>query len=104
MSGISLGTRTKDLLHRVGLYEVRKQRLGSYSKGMLQRVGLAQALIEEPKLVVLDEPTSALDTAAQAMLAALMAEHLAGGGLIVAATHGPIGIEGTRELKLGSAP
>jgi heme exporter protein A len=51
---------------------------------------------------LLDEPTSALDAAAQARLAALMREHLAGGGMIVAATHGPLGID-AKELRLGKA-
>jgi heme exporter protein A len=52
---------------------------------------------------LLDEPTAALDRAAQATLADLMRQHLAGGGLILAATHGPIGIDGESELRLGAA-
>src|SRR5438094_698437 len=55
-------------------------------------------------LWLLDEPTSALDTAAQATLAGLMARHLAEGGLILAATHGPIGLERAQELRLGDRP
>jgi heme exporter protein A len=55
-------------------------------------------------LWLLDEPTAALDATAQALLAALMAEHLTGGGLIVAATHGPIGLDGAAELRLGGEP
>ena len=51
---------------------------------------------------LLDEPTSALDSTAQAKLAALMADHLAGGGLILAAVHGPIGLEPAMELRLGA--
>ena len=52
---------------------------------------------------LLDEPTSALDREAQDTLAGLMRQHLAGGGLIVAATHGPIGLDGAKELRLGAA-
>jgi heme exporter protein A len=52
---------------------------------------------------LLDEPTSALDTPSQARLAALMLDHLARGGMIIAATHGPIGLEFPRELRLGAA-
>ncbi len=52
---------------------------------------------------LLDEPTSALDREAQDMLAELMRQHLSGGGMIVAATHGPIGLDGAKELRLGAA-
>jgi heme exporter protein A len=53
-------------------------------------------------LWLLDEPTSALDAAAQAMLHDLMRAHLAAGGLIVAATHQPLGLKDARELRLGA--
>jgi len=52
---------------------------------------------------LLDEPTSTLDREAQETLAGLLRQHLAGGGLIVAATHGPVGLEGAKELRLGEA-
>ncbi|MFH1377151.1 MAG: ABC transporter ATP-binding protein [Planctomycetota bacterium] len=53
--------RADELIHRVGLDHARRRRLGEYSKGMARRLGLAQALINEPELVILDEPTSGLD-------------------------------------------
>jgi ABC-2 type transport system ATP-binding protein len=53
--------RTNELIDLVGLGHARKRRLGEYSKGMARRLGLAQALINDPDLVVLDEPTSGLD-------------------------------------------
>jgi ABC-2 type transport system ATP-binding protein len=58
-----LKERTNELLDLVGLTKARKRRLGVYSKGMLQRIGLAQALIHDPRLVVLDEPTAGVDPA-----------------------------------------
>ena len=54
-------TRADDLIERVGLERARGQALKKYSKGMLQRAGLAQALMNDPELVVLDEPMSGLD-------------------------------------------
>ncbi|MBA3832344.1 MAG: ABC transporter ATP-binding protein [Chthoniobacterales bacterium] len=63
LSGVRLKSRTGELLELVGLQNARDRRLGGYSKGMLQRIGLAQALIQEPKLVVLDEPTAGVDPA-----------------------------------------
>ncbi|NNC87345.1 MAG: ABC transporter ATP-binding protein [Akkermansiaceae bacterium] len=61
MHGPTLRDRTEELLELVGLQEARKRRLGGYSKGMLQRIGLAQALIQDPRLIVLDEPTAGVD-------------------------------------------
>jgi ABC-2 type transport system ATP-binding protein len=63
LSGSELTDRVQELLDLVGLTEARNQRLSTYSKGMLQRIGLAQALINDPKLVVLDEPTAGVDPA-----------------------------------------
>ena len=63
LGGRKLKTRTDELLDLVSLQNARDRRLGGYSKGMLQRIGLAQALIQEPKLVVLDEPTAGVDPA-----------------------------------------
>src|SRR6516165_878647 len=63
MTGVTLKSRVKELLDLVGLNKARDRRLGTYSKGMLQRIGLAQALIHDPRLVVLDEPTAGVDPA-----------------------------------------
>ena len=63
MRGSRLTSRITELLELVGLTAARDRRLRGYSKGMLQRIGLAQALIHDPQLVVLDEPTAAVDPA-----------------------------------------
>jgi ABC-2 type transport system ATP-binding protein len=63
LRGNRLEKRIDELLDLVGLTNARRRRLGIYSKGMLQRIGLAQALINYPKLVVLDEPTAGVDPA-----------------------------------------
>ncbi len=60
--------RVPELLELVGLTEAAERRLGTFSKGMLQRIGLAQALINEPELVFLDEPTSGLDPLGRRMV------------------------------------
>lgn len=63
LRGPALKNRVEEMLELVGLADARKRRLGGYSKGMLQRIGLAQALIQEPALLVLDEPTAGVDPA-----------------------------------------
>ncbi len=73
------------------------------SAGQRRRLSIARLAAVKRPLWLLDEPTSALDAASQGRLADLMRAHLAGGGLIVAATHGAIGLEGARELKMGAA-
>jgi ABC-2 type transport system ATP-binding protein len=63
LHGKALKERAGELLKLVGLEDARDRRLGGYSKGMLQRIGLAQALVQEPRLLVLDEPTAGVDPA-----------------------------------------
>jgi ABC-2 type transport system ATP-binding protein len=63
LHGARLRSRVEELLQLVDLTSARDRRLGGYSKGMLQRIGLAQALVQEPKLLVLDEPTAGVDPA-----------------------------------------
>ena len=61
LRGSHLNDKANELLQQVGLEPARDRRLGGYSKGMLQRIGLAQALIQDPRLLVLDEPTAGVD-------------------------------------------
>jgi ABC-2 type transport system ATP-binding protein len=61
LGGKKLADRVDELLSLVELENARDRRVGGYSKGLLQRIGLAQALIQEPRLVILDEPTAGVD-------------------------------------------
>ena len=76
-----------DLLARVGLEGAAKRRIGTYSKGMRQRVGLAQARIGRPRLLVLDEPTSGLDPVSRRDFYALLDDLAAGGTAILLSSH-----------------
>jgi heme exporter protein A len=73
------------------------------SAGQRRRLSIARLLAAHRPIWLLDEPTSALDVGAQARLSDLMRQHLARGGLILAATHGPLGLEPNGELTLGDA-
>jgi ABC-2 type transport system ATP-binding protein len=76
-----------DLIERVGLADAASRRLRSYSKGMVQRVGLAQALMGEPRLVVLDEPMSGLDPIGRKEVRDLVLEQRAAGRTVFFSTH-----------------
>ncbi|HXX09484.1 MAG TPA: heme ABC exporter ATP-binding protein CcmA [Pseudolabrys sp.] len=73
------------------------------SAGQRRRLSIARLIAVPRAIWLLDEPTSALDAPSQKRLADLMRAHLTGGGMIIAAAHGPIGLERARELKLGPA-
>lgn len=73
------------------------------SAGQRRRLSIARLVAVSRPIWLLDEPTSALDVPSQKRLSELMRSHLGGGGIIVAAAHGAIGLERARELKLGSA-
>ena len=73
------------------------------SAGQRRRLSIARLIAVARPIWLLDEPTSGLDASGQAMLADLMRAHLAAGGLILAATHGPIGLDGATELRLGES-
>lgn len=61
LGGVVLAERMDEMLELVDLKDARDRRIGGYSKGMLQRIGLAQAMIQHPRLVILDEPTAGVD-------------------------------------------
>jgi len=74
LRGVSLDARIDRLLTRVDLLDAADRPLRGYSKGMLQRVGLAQALLNEPQLVFLDEPTSGLDPLGRLLVRSIIDE------------------------------
>jgi ABC-type multidrug transport system ATPase subunit len=76
------------LLERFGLWDVRHDRVASYSRGMTQRLALCRVLLHEPSLLVLDEPYTALDTAGAELLDAQLAE-LRGERTFLVSTHDP---------------
>ncbi len=76
-----------EYLRRVGLAEAADRRIGTYSKGMRQRLGLAQVLLGRPKLALLDEPTSGLDPVSRHELYAIIDEMAAQGTAVVIASH-----------------
>jgi ABC-2 type transport system ATP-binding protein len=85
--GQRLKKRIDELLDLVGLTNVRTRRLVTYSKGMLQRIGLAQALINDPKLVVLDEPTAGVDPAGSHQIRNLVIELKQRGITVLLSSH-----------------
>ncbi len=76
------------LLERYGLWDVRAERVGSYSRGMTQRLALCRALLHRPELLVLDEPFTALDAEGADLLDRQLAE-LAGTATVLVTTHEP---------------
>jgi ABC-2 type transport system ATP-binding protein len=87
MDGSHLAKRTREVLHTVGLEEQSKRNIGKFSRGMLQRAGLAQALVNDPELLILDEPTSALDPLARVMVRELLLSARSKGKTIFLSSH-----------------
>lgn len=96
--------QTTSLLEKVGLGHAAKRRVKTYSKGMRQRLGLAQALLGEPQLLLLDEPTTGLDPAATREFYTTLDELRSRGGTVILSSHILPGIEPyiDRALILGN--
>ncbi len=87
-------------LAAVGLDHAAHLPAAYLSAGQRRRLSIARLLVVRRQVWLLDEPTNALDAAGQSMFAALMGDHLARGGLIIAATHAPLGVH-AKELRIG---
>jgi ABC-2 type transport system ATP-binding protein len=79
--------RVPQLLERVGLADRSREPIARFSKGMLQRLGIAQALLNAPRLLVLDEPTEGLDLNGRRLLREVVREVRQGGGSVLLITH-----------------
>jgi heme exporter protein A len=91
-----------EALEAVGLETVAHLPYGYLSTGQRRRIAIARLLLNFRPLWLLDEPTAGLDRRSEERFAGLMAEHLREGGMIVVATHVALGLEGARELRMGS--
>jgi ABC-2 type transport system ATP-binding protein len=87
LRGKELKDRTEEVLAIAGLTSAAERRVGGYSKGMLQRVGLAQALIHRPRLLILDEPTAGVDPVGSRRIRDLILELKQQGITIVVTSH-----------------
>jgi heme exporter protein A len=100
LGAVDAGDRIEPALASFGLAELRDMPAAYLSAGQKRRLGLARVLLAERPIWLLDEPTVSLDRAAQGMLGVAVNEHVAAGGLVVAATHVPLGFAKARELEL----
>jgi ABC-2 type transport system ATP-binding protein len=87
LHGRALDDRVGELIALVGLEDARHRRVGGFSKGMLQRIGLAQALVQDPKLVVLDEPTAGVDPAGSRQIRDLILDLKKRGKTVLLTSH-----------------
>jgi len=87
MKSAILGRRAAQVLEMVGLQDDAKRNVSKFSRGMLQRVGLAQALVNDPALLILDEPTSALDPLARVAVRELLLQARTEGKTIFLSSH-----------------
>jgi heme exporter protein A len=90
-------------LAAVDLTDLARLPAGYLSAGQRRRLSLARVLAVPRPIWLLDEPNTALDAASQERLQSVMHRHLSGGGLIIAATHGPLGLGEPQELRLGKS-
>jgi ABC-2 type transport system ATP-binding protein len=82
-----LTTRVREVIEWVGLAGAARRRVGTYSKGMLQRIGLAQALVHDPRLIILDEPTAGVDPVGSAEISAMILRLKAEGRTVLITSH-----------------
>jgi len=90
-----------EALEMVGLDSIGHLPFGYLSTGQRRRIAIARLLVSHRPVWLLDEPTSGLDKASERQFISLMRAHLANEGIIIAATHLPLGLDGVKELRMG---
>lgn len=98
--GGAAGLSVEDAADAVGLSGITHLPFGYLSAGQQRRMAFAKLLVAHRPIWILDEPTAALDASADRLFAELIAAHLTKGGIVLAATHQPLGVENARELKM----
>jgi heme exporter protein A len=94
--GLSVG----EAAERVGLGDITHLPFGYLSAGQQRRMAFAKLLVAFRPVWILDEPTAALDVSAEGVFTGLIKAHLASGGIVLAATHQPLGLENAQDLKM----
>lgn len=92
-----------DALEAVGLEAISHLPFGYLSTGQKRRVAIARLLVSHRPVWLMDEPTAGLDRASEARVARLIEGHCGEGGIVVAATHLPLGVAGAKGLRMGAA-
>lgn len=94
VSRVKIDSAVDSVIKLVGMTEAADRRVGTYSKGMLQRIGLAQSLVHDPQLVILDEPTAGVDPLGSAAIAEIVRELKRRGKTVLLSSHLLAQIEG----------
>ena len=94
------GSSVSDAAEAVGLQEIIHLPFGYLSAGQQRRMAFAKLLVSHRPVWLLDEPTAALDSGAEVIITGLIGNHLAHGGIVIAATHQPLGLTNARELRM----
>ena len=98
--GATAGMTTEDAAEAVGLSAITHLPFGYLSAGQQRRFAFAKLLVSRRPVWLLDEPTAALDAAADRLFSELIDGHRKQGGMVIAATHQPLGLEGAEELRM----
>jgi heme exporter protein A len=100
MPAFGSGMAVEEAAKAVGLGGITDLPFGYLSAGQQRRFAFAKLLLVRRPVWILDEPTAALDARADGLFAALVADHRKAGGIVLAATHQPLGFEGAQELRM----